>query len=100
MPTSYLLNEILSFIAEDYFRTQEKFKLSEAKQYGKKVLSFILSIFLVFYGGSAKYIFAREGDSGYEGGISSGEAPGKTSFEYKEVCFITGEPIALRNCHD
>lgn len=40
----------------------------------KKVLSFILSIFLVFYGGSAKYIFAREGDSGYEGGISSGEA--------------------------
>ncbi|NLP13926.1 MAG: S-layer homology domain-containing protein [Clostridium sp.] len=61
----------------------------------KKVLSFILSIFLVFYGGSAKYIFAREGDSGYEGGISSGEAPGKTSFEYKEVCFITGEPIVF-----
>jgi len=23
------------------------------------------------------------------------EAPGKTSFEYKEVCFITGEPIVF-----
>jgi hypothetical protein len=39
--------------------------------------------------------YARQGDSGYEGGISSGEAPGKTSFDYKEVCFITGEPIVL-----
>ena len=42
------------------------------------------------------FAFAREGDCGYEGGISSGEAPGKTSFEYQEVCFITGQPIIFK----
>ncbi len=61
----------------------------------KKVLSFIVSIFLIFYGSNAGYVFAREGDNGYEGGISSGEAPNKTSFEYKEVCFLTGEPVVF-----
>ena len=40
--------------------------------------------------------FARGGDNGYEGGISSGEAPGKTSYEYQEVNFITGEPIVFK----
>lgn len=39
---------------------------------------------------------AREGDAGYEGGISSGESPGKTTYEYQEVCFISGEPIVLK----
>jgi N-acetylmuramoyl-L-alanine amidase len=38
---------------------------------------------------------ARKGDSGYEGGISSGEEPGKTSFAYQEVIFISGKPIVL-----
>ncbi len=41
-------------------------------------------------------IYAREGDCGYEGGISSGEAPGKTSFQYQEVCFISGEPVVFQ----
>jgi len=41
-------------------------------------------------------VYAREGDSGYEGGVSSGEAPGKTSYDYQEVCFITGEPIVFK----
>lgn len=46
-------------------------------------------------------VSAREGDNGYEGGISSGEAPGKittgkTSFEYQEICFITGQPVELK----
>lgn len=40
--------------------------------------------------------FAREGDCGYEGGISSGEAPRKVSYDYQEVCFITGEPILFK----
>jgi N-acetylmuramoyl-L-alanine amidase len=39
--------------------------------------------------------YARQGDCGYEGGISSGEAPGKTQYEYQEVCFLSGEPIVL-----
>jgi len=39
-------------------------------------------------------VFAREGDSGYEGGISSGYNAGKT-VDYQEVCFISGEPIVL-----
>ena len=38
---------------------------------------------------------ARQGDSGYEGGISSGEAPNKTSYQYKEPCFLSGTPIDL-----
>lgn len=41
-------------------------------------------------------VYAREGDCGYEGGISSGEAMGKTVFEYQEVCFITGEPVVFK----
>ena len=41
-------------------------------------------------------VFAREGDAGYEGGISSGDVAGKTSYEYQEVCFITGEPIVMK----
>ncbi|HHW48314.1 MAG TPA: S-layer homology domain-containing protein, partial [Clostridiaceae bacterium] len=40
-------------------------------------------------------VYALRGDCGYEGGISSGESPNRTSFEYKEVCFITGEPIVF-----
>lgn len=39
---------------------------------------------------------AREGDAGYEGGISSGDVAGKTSYEYQEVCFITGKPVVLK----
>ncbi|MCX8129083.1 MAG: S-layer homology domain-containing protein [Clostridia bacterium] len=41
-------------------------------------------------------VSARMGDSGYEGGISSGEAPNKALFDYQEVCFISGEPIVLK----
>ena len=40
--------------------------------------------------------FARQGDAGYEGGISSGDVAGKTSYEYQEVCFITGEPVVMK----
>lgn len=38
-------------------------------------------------------VYAREGICGYDGGISSGEVPDKTTYDYKEVCFITGKPI-------
>ncbi len=40
--------------------------------------------------------FAREGICGYEGGISSGEVPGKTIYDYQEVSFITGVPVVYK----
>lgn len=61
----------------------------------KRGLAFITATFIIVLVTGVFRVYAREGDSGYEGGISSGEAPGKTSFEYKEVCFITGEPIVF-----
>ncbi len=41
---------------------------------------------------------AWEGYNGYEGGISSGYKEGQKvlTMDYKEVCFITGEPIILK----
>lgn len=62
----------------------------------KKIIAIVLSIIIILGVTPAGAVFAREGDSGYEGGISSGEAPGKTSFDYQEMCFITGEPIVLK----
>lgn len=46
-------------------------------------------------------IYARQGDSGYEGGISSGETPSMTTlsasskyeYQYQEPCFLTGVPV-------
>ena len=62
----------------------------------KKIIVIVLSIIIILGVMPVGAVFAREGDSGYEGGISSGEAPGKTSFDYQEMCFITGEPIVLK----
>lgn len=49
-------------------------------------------------------IYARQGDSGYEGGISSGETPSMTSqtskskyqYQYEEPCFLSGIPIIMK----
>lgn len=59
----------------------------------KKLMSTVLLIVLLF--GTIDTAYAGIGDSGYEGGISSGQAPGRTTFEYKEVVFITGEPMVF-----
>ncbi|MGE5473257.1 MAG: S-layer homology domain-containing protein [Ignavibacteriales bacterium] len=40
-------------------------------------------------------VLAVEGDCGYEGGISSGVAVNK-KFDYKEIIFVTGEPIVVQ----
>ncbi|HOM02227.1 MAG TPA: S-layer homology domain-containing protein [Acetivibrio sp.] len=61
----------------------------------KRGLAFITATLIIIFMTGGLCVYAREGDSGYEGGISSGEAAGKTSFEYKEVCFITGEPVVF-----
>lgn len=53
---------------------------------------FIISI-LIFLPLS---VYAKGGQSGYEGGISSGKALEETSFEYQEMCFITGEPLLFK----
>ena len=60
----------------------------------KKILTILLllSACLVFSGTA----FAREGICGYEGGISSGEVSGKTTYDYQEVSFISGEPVVLK----
>jgi N-acetylmuramoyl-L-alanine amidase len=56
------------------------------------VLVLIMVILLTF----AETAFAREGICGYEGGISSGEVPGKTTLDYLEVTFVTGEPLVFK----
>ncbi|MGE5613482.1 MAG: S-layer homology domain-containing protein [Bacillota bacterium] len=56
------------------------------------VLALIMAILLIF----AETAFAREGICGYEGGISSGEVPGRTTLDYLEVTFITGEPVVFK----
>lgn len=60
----------------------------------KKILT-ILLLFLscLLFPGTA---YAREGICGYEGGISSGEVPGKTAYDYQEVIFVTGEPVVFK----
>jgi N-acetylmuramoyl-L-alanine amidase len=59
----------------------------------KKVLTIILLLLSCLLIPATAY--AREGICGYEGGISSGEVPGKTTYDYKEVTFVTGEPVVL-----
>src|SRR5690606_26313417 len=38
---------------------------------------------------------ARRGDSGYDGGISSGDTQ-NAQMQYQEMCFITGKPMLLK----
>jgi len=56
-------------------------------------LSLVFAMILTLFAPSMT--FARQGDSGYEGGISSGEAPNKISYQYQEPCFLSGTPIVL-----
>lgn len=64
-------------------------------------LSLVLALFLTLTGPAAA--FARQGDSGYEGGISSGETPGATAttssskavYQYQEPVFLTGTPVVM-----
>jgi len=57
----------------------------------KRLISLVAAVCLLL----PSVVYARHGDGGYEGGISSGEAPGKTQYEYQEVCFLSGEPVVL-----
>ena len=59
----------------------------------KKVTALLLIIVLTFL--MCSHAFAREGVCGYEGGISSGEVPDNTTFDYKEVSFISGKPVVF-----
>ena len=59
----------------------------------KKILTIFLILLPCLFIPSTAY--AREGICGYEGGISSGEVSGKTTYDYKEVSFISGEPVVF-----
>lgn len=52
---------------------------------------FAILILTLFPSGS----LAAEGDCGYEGGISSGEAVAK-EYDYQEMVFVTGKPIVVK----
>ncbi|NLL06498.1 MAG: S-layer homology domain-containing protein [Clostridiaceae bacterium] len=60
-----------------------------------KLLKLMSLMLIIVLSTSNIKIYARSGDSGFEGGISSGEVEGKTTFDYKEVVFLTGEPIVF-----
>ncbi len=62
----------------------------------KKFMIFAVCLIFIIGMLPMETALAREGDAGYEGGISSGDVTGKTSYEYQEVCFITGEPVVLK----
>lgn len=62
----------------------------------KKTIAAAISLILALGALPAGAVFAREGDSGYDGGISSGYSSGKIVMDYQELCFITGEPIVLK----
>ena len=60
----------------------------------KKTLA--ISITLIIFLIAIPFLaFAAEGDCGYEGGISTGEAVAK-SYDYQEVIFLTGKPIVVK----
>jgi len=62
------------------------------KRYFYKILSFVIAA-IILNPGAAN---ALEGYNGYEGGISSGEVAGKTTYEYQEVNFLSGQPVVLK----
>ncbi len=60
----------------------------------KKVLMCILVSFAILT--ASMPVNAWEGDSGYAGGISSGQTPSNTTMDYREVVFLSGEPIVFK----
>jgi len=62
----------------------------------KKLMKLIICITTVLSLMLPGVVNASKGICGYEGGISSGDVSGKTSYDYVEVCFITGEPIIFK----
>lgn len=61
-----------------------------------KMLKFMSMVVIIVLGVFNNIeVYARYGDNGFEGGISSGEVEGKTTYDYKEVVFLTGEPIVF-----
>lgn len=84
----------------------ERSKTEKYKRRGKSGKRTAISVILsaaILLSLSPGNIYARQGDSGYEGGISSGETPSMTSlsstskyeFQYQEPCFLTGVPVIM-----
>jgi N-acetylmuramoyl-L-alanine amidase len=64
----------------------------------KRINILLFEIFLIsiLFFAFPNAVFAREGDCGYEGGISSGEVLGKTIFDYQEYFLGSGTPILMK----
>jgi len=60
-----------------------------------KMLKIMSMVVIIVLGVFNIEVYAGYGDNGLEGGISSGEVEGKTTYDYKEVVFLTGEPIVF-----
>ncbi|HEX3028461.1 MAG TPA: hypothetical protein VHT34_03970 [Clostridia bacterium] len=60
----------------------------------KRILMCILVSFAILT--ASMPVYAWEGDSGYAGGISSGQTPNNTTMDYREVVFLSGEPIVFK----
>jgi hypothetical protein len=71
---------------------QKRYLEAEMLKIKKSSIFIWVLIWVLFF---SSVVYARKGDSGYEGGISSGEEAGKTSFAYQEVIFLSGKPIVV-----
>lgn len=58
----------------------------------KKIISTLLAVILIFQGYAS---FAQLNNAGFEGGIHKNEMDYRDEKKYKEVIFLTGEPILL-----
>ena len=81
-----------------------KLKNARVKKHGERGRRAVAGIILsaaILVSLTPGNIYARQGDSGYEGGISSGETPSMTTlsasskyeYQYQEPCFLTGVPV-------
>ncbi len=63
------------------------------RKYLKIILSLTIIVGLIF----PSMVYASQGEFGYEGGVSTQILPAKTaskiSYNYSEMCFITGKPV-------
>ncbi len=80
-----------------------KLQIKKFRQCKKASLGLSLVLAILISLGNPGVSFAWRGDSGYEGGISSGDVPSvattktsaKIEYQYKEPCFLSGVPVDL-----
>lgn len=58
-----------------------------------KCLAAIVCIYSIFFAGPGAYAYT--GSMGYEGGISAADRYENGTYQYREVCFLSGRPVIL-----